>query len=169
MTPSDQEGSEMNPFKRSLLGDETTHEIAKLMQANLADLVDAALLLKQAHWNVTGKHFQPVHEQLDEVVETLRGAGDDVAERIATLGASPDGRSHSVSAESRLASFPAGFHSTESTVTAVADALKVLIEGLRESIEPMGDLDPISEDLLIGITAEIEKHFWMLQAQEVSQ
>ena len=53
------------------------------------------------------------------------------------------------------------------TISRVADALKQVIESLRSAIEKLGDLDAISEDMLIAISGELEKHLWMLQAQEV--
>jgi len=37
---------------------------------------------------------------------------------------------------------------------------------MRERIEALGEIDPVSEDMLIGITAPIEKQLWMLQSQE---
>ena len=45
--------------------------------------------------------------------------------------------------------------------------MKTTIDALRSSIEKLGDLDPITEDLCIAISGSLEKHLWMLQAQEV--
>ena len=41
-----------------------------------------------------------------------------------------------------------------------------MIEGLRQAIATTGEVDPVSEDLLIGIAGSLEKHLWMVQAQE---
>ncbi len=156
----------MSHFTRPLLSGEAESQTATLLQGCLVDLIDLALQMKQAHWNVVGPHFQPIHEKLDEVVETAREASDEVAERIVAIGVTADGRAATLVESSRLDAFPAGFHDGPTIVTACSDRLSKTCVGLREAIAPLGDLDPISEDLLIGITAELEKHLWMLQAQE---
>lgn len=71
-----------------------------------------------------------------------------------------------VAEKSRLDAFPSGLQSVGDTVTLVADRMAKVIEGLREAIDKVGDLDPISEDLLIAQTSALEKHLWMVQAQE---
>lgn len=156
----------MSALKRRVIdGDARTKTIAAL-QACLADLIDLALQGKQAHWNVVGPNFKAVHEQLDEVIETARAASDAVAERIVTLAEPADGLVATVAEKSRLAPFPRGLNSVPETVTLTADRLQTTIAGLRESITATGDTDPVSEDLLIGQSAELEKHLWMVQAQE---
>lgn len=154
-------------FKREILENGKAAETTELLQANLVNLIDLALLLKQAHWNVHGKNFRSLHLQLDEIIVSVREASDEVAERVNTLGIPPDGRSSTVAEQSELARYPAGFQLVDATVSQVADALQVTIGGLRSAIEKLAALDPISEDLLIGISAALEKHLWMVQAQEV--
>lgn len=154
------------PFKRSILEGETLAQTVSLLQQSLVDLVDLSLLLKQAHWNVLGNNFRSVHLQLDEILITVRDAGDEIAERIVALGETADGRSATVAKDSRLAAYPEGFKDVPSTISAVADAVDTSIVGLRAAIEGLGDLDPVSEDLCIGISGQMEKHLWMLQAQE---
>lgn len=153
-------------FKRNILSASKNDKVTSLLQQNLVNLVDLALLMKQAHWNVIGPNFRSVHLQLDEIIATVRDASDEVAERISTLGIAPDGRSETVSNASELQRYPSGFVKVSETVEHVADALKATIDALRSAIERVGDPDPISEDMLIGISAALEKHLWMLQAQE---
>ena len=155
------------PLKREILNNDRQVKTTDLLQKNLVNMIDLALLLKQAHWNVLGPNFRAVHLQLDDIIVSVRAASDELAERITTLGVAADGRSTSVSQESDLDGYPRDFQNVPNTVTAVGDALKTVIDGLRAAIEKLGDLDPISEDLCIGISAELEKHLWMVQAQEV--
>src|SRR5690242_2658674 len=65
--------------------------VAAALQQRLNALNDLALTLKHVHWNVVGPQFIAVHEMLDPQVEAVRGFADEIAERIATLGASPVG------------------------------------------------------------------------------
>lgn len=64
-------------------------EISEVLQSRLHDLNELHLSLKHAHWNVTGPGFIAVHEMIDPQVDTVRNFVDDIAERMATLGATP--------------------------------------------------------------------------------
>ena len=66
-------------------------EISEVLQSRLHDLNELHLSLKHAHWNVTGPGFIAVHEMIDPQVDTVRNFVDDIAERMATLGATPNG------------------------------------------------------------------------------
>ncbi|QEG24669.1 Dps family protein [Mariniblastus fucicola] len=155
-------------FKRNVLGDDSsTDEVKAILQSSLETLIDLALSLKQAHWNVVGPNFRSVHLQLDEIIITVREATDEIAERIVTIGHSPDGRAATVAAGSELPLFEDGFLKVDETISAVADRMKCTVDLLRTGISKVGELDPVSEDLLIGISAPLEKHLWMVQAQEV--
>ena len=73
--------------------DEAASEKAiAILQNRLSQEQEAALVLKHAHWNVTGPNFIAVHEMLDPGVEAVLAQADETAERIATLGGTPDGR-----------------------------------------------------------------------------
>lgn len=157
----------MTEFKRKTLNPDHTQSATKHLQQRLVDLIDLALQLKQAHWCVVGTNFRSVHLQLDEIILDVRSASDEVAERIATLSVAPDGRASTVSSGSTLQQYSSQFESAGKTVALVADRLQSTINGLRDSIEPLSEIDPISEDMLIAITASLEKHLWMVQAQEL--
>ncbi len=154
------------PFKREILGSEANVAVTGALQNNLTNLIDLALLMKQAHWNVIGQNFRSIHLQLDEIIADVRNASDEVAERMTTLGVEPDGRASTVAENSSLKAYPAEFVDVSRTITLVADALKTTITELRSAIEKLGELDPVSEDMCISISASLEKHLWMLQAQE---
>jgi starvation-inducible DNA-binding protein len=156
-------------FKREILENGGTEKTAELLQTNLVNLVDLALLLKQAHWAVVGPNFRSIHLHLDEIIEAVRESMDEVAERMSTLGVVPDGRSSTVAEGSKLDQYPADFLDVGKTIHHCADAMKQTIDTMRAAIEKFGDLDPITEDLCIGISGQLEKHLWMLQAQEVGR
>ena len=154
-------------FKRHVLPEDKAKPTADALEQNLVVLIDLALILKQAHWNVVGTNFRAVHLQLDEILLTVREGADEVAERIVMIGYSPDGRAKTVAKESPLEEYVTGFVSAEDTIHAVADALQKSISVMRESIEALDDLDLVSQDLLISVSGQLEKHLWMVQAQEL--
>lgn len=135
------------------------------LRGALIDLIDLALVGKQAHWNIVGPRFRSVHLQLDEVVTLARGFADAVAERAAAIGVSPDGRAATVAADSGVPSFPGGYIADTDVVGAFVTALESVCRRMRERIAATAEPDPVSQDLLIGITAELEKQSWMFQAE----
>lgn len=137
----------------------------KALQGTLVDLVDLHLMAKQAHWNVVGRFFRSVHQQLDELVTTARGFADDVAERAATIGVSPDARARTVAQDSDVPDPGEGWKGTREVVEAVVDALGRVIQRIRARVDETDKTDLVTQDLLISIAQSLEKEHWMWQAQ----
>ncbi|MFF0744180.1 DNA starvation/stationary phase protection protein [Streptomyces sp. NPDC004111] len=135
------------------------------LQGALVDLVDLSLLAKQAHWTVVGPRFRSVHLQLDEIVEAARGYADTVAERASAIGVAPDGRASTVGAKSGLPQPPNGWLADDDVVKLMVEALGGIILRMRERIEATDRPDPVTQDIFIALTAELEKHRWMFQAE----
>lgn len=153
------------PAMTSPLNDEDKAATGTILNRVLADLIDLSLVGKQAHWTLVGRGFRSLHLQLDEVVDAVRIHADDVAERAVTIGVTPDGRAKTVAAESALPEHPTGWVKDTDVVDYFVSALTTTIGRLREAIAEAEDTDVVSQDLLIGITAALEKHLWMFQAE----
>jgi starvation-inducible DNA-binding protein len=136
-----------------------------VLQDSLLDLIDLALIAKQAHWNVVGPSFRSAHLQLDELVATARQYVDDVAERASALGVSPTGTAGTVAEGSGLPAYPTGWQSDRDTVEHIVATLAALIERLRARIDATEKTDLVTQDLLIAVTRAIEEAHWMWQAQ----
>ncbi|MFI6877063.1 Dps family protein [Streptomyces sp. NPDC050400] len=149
---------------KSPLSDADLKTVSEALQGALVDLVDLSLVAKQVHWTVVGPRFRSVHLQLDEVVDTARLHSDTVAERASTLGVPPDGRAKTVAATSGVGAVPDGWVEDGDAVGALVDALGAVITRMRERIEATGEADPVSQDIFIAVTADLEKHHWMFQA-----
>ncbi|MFE9405016.1 Dps family protein [Streptomyces sp. NPDC006530] len=154
-------------YIKSPLSDTDLKVVGDALQGALVDLVDLSLVSKQVHWNVVGPRFRSVHLQLDEVVDTARLHSDTVAERASAVGVSPDGRAATVAKSSAIGSVPEGWIKDTDAVKILVDALGAVVARMRERIEATADPDPISQDILIGLTADLEKHAWMFQAETV--
>ncbi|MFE9687587.1 Dps family protein [Streptomyces sp. NPDC002701] len=150
---------------KSPLSDADLKIVSEALQGALVDLVDLSLVAKQIHWNVVGPRFRSIHLQLDEVVDSARLHSDSVAERASALGVSPDGRAATVASSSGIRVQPDGWVRDVDAVGALVDALAAVIGRMRERVEATETPDPVSQDLLIGITADLEKHHWMFQAE----
>ncbi|KPC81189.1 MULTISPECIES: Dps family protein [Streptomyces] len=150
---------------KSALSEGDRKVVGDALQGALVDLVDLSLVAKQVHWNVVGPRFRSVHLQLDEVVDTARQHSDTVAERASAVGVNPDGRSRTLAKTTAIDSVPDGWIQDVDAVRVLVDALRVVIDRMRERIEATDEPDPISQDILITVTADLEKHAWMFQAE----
>ncbi|GAA0220967.1 Dps family protein [Actinomadura nitritigenes] len=150
---------------KSPLSDEALKVTGQALQGALVDLIDLSLVAKQAHWNLTGRNFKVVHEHLDEVVDLARAGQDDVAERAVAIGVNPDGRARTVADRTEIPQLEAGYLADDKVVAAVTDVLAQIIARFRERIAATDEPDPVTQDLLIGIAAQLEKQHWMFQAQ----
>lgn len=135
------------------------------LQATLADLVDLALAAKQEHWNLVGRQFHDVHLHLDELVATARTYTDKVAERMATIGVSPDGRVGTVASTSQLGPVPGGWVSDQDVIQRTFELVNGVVARVRPRLAETEAPDPVSQDLLIELLRELEEARWMWQAQ----
>ncbi len=137
------------------------------LQDTLVELTDLHLRAKQAHWNVVGRHFRQVHLHLDELTDEVREAADLVAERAVAIGYSVDGRPGTVAKSSPLREFPAGQIGDDDAVALITEALATVCGTVRRRVEQTEELDPVTQDLLIGVLETLEKQHWMFAVQKV--
>jgi starvation-inducible DNA-binding protein len=149
----------------SPLSDDAKQTVGAVLQDALADFVDLSLTAKQWHWNVVGTNFREAHLHLDELVDLARGYADDAAERAAAIGVAPDGRAETVAKTTGLPTTEQGWRDVAEVNEAVVAALETLIERMRERIEVTDEPDPVTQDMLIGMTAKLEEAHWMWQAK----
>src|SRR5687768_13793886 len=81
---------------RNDLPESTRSEVAKLLNARLADCVDLQTMCKQAHWNVRGPQFIALHKLFDNVYDAVVEYADLLAERVVQLGGVATGTARSV-------------------------------------------------------------------------
>ena len=144
-------------------------EVGRELQATLVELVDLSLLGKQLHWSVVGPLFKPLHEHLDELVDSWRELSDTVAERAVALGFSPDGQAAAVNAGSEIPAVERGSLQADVVVRELVQRLADATERIRERMDRLGELDLASQDVLIEVVRALEKQLWMVRAQLPSQ
>ncbi len=140
------------------------HQVATILQDRLNALNDLALTLKHVHWNVVGPHFIGVHEMLDPQVDAVRLMADTVAERIATLGFEPIGVPGALV---RARSWDDYSINRAGAIEHLA-ALNLVYDGIisdhRAAINETEDPDPVTQDMLIGQSAQLERFQWFIRA-----
>ncbi|HXR14207.1 MAG TPA: DNA starvation/stationary phase protection protein [Solirubrobacteraceae bacterium] len=139
--------------------------LGSILQGQLIDLIELALLGKHLHWNLTGPDFQEMHEHLDELVEEWQGRADETAERGRALGIVPDGQARTVGEHSQLAPLAAGEIRTDAVIHTLLEALDETITRARERMGQSAEYDAVTEDLMIETVAILEKQRWMVASQ----
>jgi starvation-inducible DNA-binding protein len=139
-------------------------QVIKLLQDRLNSLNDLALTLKHVHWNVIGPNFIAVHTMLDPQVEAVRLMADETAERIATLGGSPSGTPGALVAQRDWKDYSIGRASAIEHLGALDVVYTGVIEAHRTAIETTEELDPVTQDMLIGQSGQLEQYHWFVRA-----
>ncbi len=139
-------------------------QVAELLQKRLSAYNDLHLTLKHVHWNVVGPNFIGVHEMIDPQVKLVRNYADEVAERIATLGGSPQGTPGAILKDRTWDDYSVGRDTVQAHLAALDLVYTGVIEDTRKGITETEQLDPVSQDILIGQAAELEKFQWFVRA-----
>jgi starvation-inducible DNA-binding protein len=137
--------------------------IAVVLQRRLEALIDLSLTLKHIHWNVVGPTFIGVHTMLDPQVAGVLAMIDKTAERIATLGSAPNGLPGNVVNQRSWDDYSLGRALVPEHLGALDVVFRGVISDHRKAIEASGE-DPVTEDMLIQQTAELELYQWFVRA-----
>jgi starvation-inducible DNA-binding protein len=144
---------------------EQSEKAISILQSELEELNDLSLLLKHAHWNVKGKNFIAVHEMLDPQIDIVRDLVDTVAERIATLGGSPNGTADAIVANKNHVKYPILKRECALDHLKAVDALyATAITALRTRITALDGLDVISSNILQDATQKLELFQWFMRS-----
>ena len=138
--------------------------VAQALQQRLNAYNDLHLTLKHVHWNVVGPHFISVHQMLDPQVELVRGFADEVAERIATLGSSPQGTPGTIVAQRTWDEYSIGRAGAIEHLGALDLVYQGVISSVRKVAKDVEELDPVTNDLLISQLGELEQFHWFVRA-----
>ncbi len=139
-------------------------EIVDLLQDRLVSMIDLTLTLKHIHWNVVGPTFIAVHQMLDPQYAGASDMVDEIAERIAALGGSPNGLPGHLVEARRWDDYSLNRAQVPVHLRELDGVYDGVITDHRRAIERLGELDPMSEDLLVGHTRVLEGYQWFVRA-----
>ncbi|KQX75515.1 MULTISPECIES: Dps family protein [Aeromicrobium] len=143
---------------------EEGEKLAGILQERLNALNDLHLTLKHVHWNVVGPHFIAVHEMIDPHVDEVIAMVDETAERIATLGVSPLGTPGAIVNGRSWEDYSLGRATTNEHLGALDEVYVNLLKDHRKAQEATSDLDPVTEDMIIGQQRQLELFHWFIRA-----
>lgn len=131
-----------------------TASTRKALQNSLNASLGLAHLVQEAHWNVKGMAFAPLHELFGEIYDFLIEASDDVAERIVQL-------------EGKAVASPVTEH--------LSGDEHELLAGVQGGLENLGGMyidivrasaqdDPSTNNLVLGLLQSLEKWIWKVES-----
>src|SRR4029077_5487327 len=143
----------------------TRTKIVKLLNERLADAIDLGTQVKHAHCNVKGPNFIALHELFDKIAENVEEHIDTLAERATALGGIAHGTLAAVARATSLKPYPQNINEGVAHVKALAAALGTFGARVRAAIDDSTALkDADSADLFTGISREVDKDLWFLEA-----
>lgn len=154
----------METLNRIGLNAERTKELADGLSDLLANYSIFYQNVRGFHWNIKGDKFFELHQKFQDLYNDLLLKIDEVAERILTLGYSPDHRYTAYVQQSQITESGAvadGYNA----VAHVLDAFKILLTKQRRLLQLSADTaDEGTNALMSDYIREQEKAVWMYSA-----
>ena len=146
------------------LDNKNVENVVVALQNLLADFQVYYTNLRGFHWEIKGRGFFVLHEKFESMYEDAAAKVDEIAERILTLGGTPENK---YSGYLKVARIPevSGVSSSKEAVDNVLNTYKHFIAEERKLIELAEEAnDVVTADMLTGYLKEQEKMVWMLVA-----
>lgn len=155
---------------RNDLQSNTTITIIAILNAQVSDAIDLALMTKHAHWNLKGPQFISVHKMLDGFRTEIDGHVDTMAERAVQLGGVALGTTQMVARDSRLKPYPVTLVSVEDHIAALEQRYGDVANSLRAATDAAdGAADKGTADIFIAASRTLDKALWFLQAHMMNK
>ncbi|MGH9250294.1 MAG: Dps family protein [Acidimicrobiales bacterium] len=137
------------------------------LQKLLPELVALSLDAKQAHWNMTGPAFLPLHSLTDEIAADARNWADRIAERAVAagvdMGFAVDARPGTIAAVAGL--FPTGRIADQEAIVELIVLIERVAATARDALGDLEETDPVAHNVTLEILEGLDKYRWMLRAQ----
>lgn len=141
-----------------------SQKLSESLNSLLANYQVFYMNVRGYHWNIKGPAFFELHVKFEEIYNELQTNIDEIAERILTLGATPEHSFSSYLAVSEIKEHTRATDATE-TVTGLVEGFRVLVFQQRTLLEIAGEAsdEGTAAQMSDYIRAQ-EKHLWMFNA-----
>jgi DNA-binding ferritin-like protein len=147
-----------------LKGDAERRQSVTGLQQLTVDLLALHNMYKEAHWDLTGPLFLPLHEYYQRQADFYLQQADLFAERVLQLGASVDGRFSTIARTTKLAEMPEGYLTDDHSLKLLLDRVTVLQKEIYELIGATEGSDPPTSNRLQDLAHAVDKDLWQLRA-----
>lgn len=143
----------------------TKTTVIDLLNQQLAEGIDLALLTKQAHWNLKGPQFIAIHEMIDGFRTEIDTHVDTMAERIVQLGGTALGTVQTVAKGTSLKPYPTDIYKIKDHLAALIERYGKVANSARSAIDESDDAgDADTADILTAYSRALDKALWFLEA-----
>lgn len=140
-------------------------EMVDLCNQHLADLFDLFSQTKQAHWNVKGMHFEPLHVLFDKMAEAIFPYSDMVAERATALGGTALGTVEMAANATSLATMPSDVFGGKELLELVVARWAAYAASARAAIKQAEGADDVdTADMFTEVSRTVDKMLWFAEA-----
>lgn len=147
------------------LTEKIRRNVITILNDRLADAIDLQSQVKHAHWNVKGPNFIALHELFDKLSDQFLEQIDELAERVTSLGGTAEGTVAVAAKRSKLKNYPLSITAGKDHLFYLSTQLAAFGKAVREGIEDTGKIgDADTADLFTGISREVDKYLWFLEA-----
>jgi starvation-inducible DNA-binding protein len=139
-------------------------ELAVMLNDLLANYQVFYTNVRGFHWNIKGEKFFELHAKFEELYDDLNIKIDEIAERILTLGYTPD---HSFSEYFKKSTVKEEEETSDGSkdVASIINSFGILIQKQRLILDQSGDAgDEGTNSLMSDYIREQEKLVWMYSA-----
>jgi starvation-inducible DNA-binding protein len=147
-----------------LKGDQERTKSVKALQQLTVDLLALHNMYKEAHWDLTGPLYVPLHEYFQQQADFYLQQADLFAERVLHLGAAVDGRFSTVARTTKLAEMPEGYLTDDHSIKLLLDRVTVLQKEIYELIGETEGSDQPTSNKLQDLAYSVDKNLWQLRA-----
>jgi starvation-inducible DNA-binding protein len=147
-----------------LKGDQERGKSVKALKQLTVDLLALHNMYKEAHWDLTGPLYLPLHEYFQQQADFYLQQADLFAERVLHLGASVDGRFSTIARTTKLAELPDGYLTDDHSLKLMLDRVTVLQKEIYEVIGETSESDPPTGNKLQDLAYSVDKNLWQLRA-----
>lgn len=120
--------------------------------------------LHSYHWFVKGPHFFTLHEKFEEIYNEMTAKMDEVAERLLTIGGKPYATLKEYAQHATIAEADGSENAEQMVKQLIADFSQLVKEFGELNIIAEDAGDKVTADMFVGMSADLEKHIWMLNA-----
>ncbi len=154
----------MENLNRIGLDIKVSKKLANDLNELLADYSTFYQNVRGYHWNIKGEDFFVLHTKFEELYDDLVVKIDDIAERILTLGYSPNHRYTDYAKQSKVKE-SSEVSSGKKAVEELLEAFQVILLKQREILEEASEAgDEGTSALMSDYIREQEKLVWMYSA-----
>ncbi len=151
-------------YSYPLKGDQERSKSVKALQQLTVDLLALHNMYKEAHWDLTGPLYLPLHEYFQQQADFYLQQADLFAERVLHLGAYVDGRFSTIARTTKLAELPDGYLTDDHSIKLLLDRVTVLQKEIYEMIGETEGSDPTTANKLQDLAYSVDKNLWQLRA-----